>query len=106
MRNVSIGLTLTRRSPGNLKQPRRTQHQALCHRPKELPLRANTPRGAKASAIMFSLIETAKECGLEPFKYLTYVFKMAPNWKDRPELFGHLLPGCTLDDCSAAVRRG
>ena len=40
---------------------------------------ANTPRGAKASAIMFSLIETAKENGLNPFAYLTYVFTEAPN---------------------------
>jgi transposase len=40
---------------------------------------ANTPRGAKASAIMFSLIETAKENGLNPFAYLTYVFTNAPN---------------------------
>lgn len=40
---------------------------------------ANTPRGAKASAIMFSLIETAKENGLDPFKYLMYVFEEAPN---------------------------
>jgi hypothetical protein len=29
---------------------------------------ANTPRGAKASAIMFSIIETAKENGLNPYK--------------------------------------
>ena len=41
---------------------------------------ANTPRGAKASAIMFSIIETAKECGLNPFAYLTYIFQNAPNW--------------------------
>jgi len=40
---------------------------------------ANTPRGAKASSIMFSIIETAKENGLHPFEYLTYVFKTAPN---------------------------
>jgi len=40
---------------------------------------ANTPRGAKASAIMYSLIETAKEHGLNPFKYLTYIFTHAPN---------------------------
>ena len=31
---------------------------------------ANTPRGAKASAIMFSIIETAKENGLDPFPSL------------------------------------
>jgi len=40
---------------------------------------ANTPRGAKASAVMFSLIETAKENGLNPFTYLVYVFENAPN---------------------------
>ena len=41
---------------------------------------ANTPRGARASAIIFSIIETAKECGMDPFKYLTYIFQNAPNW--------------------------
>lgn len=40
---------------------------------------ANTARGAKASAVMFSIIETAKENGLNPFAYLTYIFKNAPN---------------------------
>lgn len=44
---------------------------------------SNTPRGAKASAIMFSLIETAKETGLNPFEYLTYVLQNAPNWDIR-----------------------
>lgn len=41
---------------------------------------ANTPRGAKASAIIYSLVETAKENGLNPYSYLTYIFKNAPNW--------------------------
>lgn len=40
---------------------------------------ANTPRGARASAVMFSLIETAKENGLDPYKYLAYIFEKAPN---------------------------
>ena len=50
---------------------------------------ANTPLGAEGSAIMFSMIETAKENGIDPFKYLTYVFKTAPalskengNWAE------------------------
>ena len=30
---------------------------------------ANTPSGAKASTIYFSLIETAKENGLDPYRY-------------------------------------
>lgn len=56
---------------------------------------ANTPRGAKASAIMFSIIETAKENGLEPFKYLTYIFKNAPNRdiSDDIDCLEKLMPG-------------
>ena len=40
---------------------------------------ANTSRGASASAIMFSIIETAKENGLNPFEYLVHIFRTAPN---------------------------
>jgi len=60
---------------------------------------ANTPRGAKASAIMFSLIETAKENGCNPFAYLTYIFKHAPNWDIQNDagalerLLPHTVPG-------------
>ena len=31
---------------------------------------ANTERGAQGSAVMFSIIETAKENGLDPYRYL------------------------------------
>ena len=34
-----------------------------------------TPEGAKASALFYSLIETARACGLEPYWYLRYVLK-------------------------------
>ena len=34
---------------------------------------ANTPNGAQGSAIIFSMIETAKENGLDPFHYLVWV---------------------------------
>jgi hypothetical protein len=40
---------------------------------------ANTPRGAKASAIMYSVIESAKESGLKPFEYLVHIFTKAPG---------------------------
>jgi transposase len=40
---------------------------------------ANTPNGARASAIYYSLIVSAKENGLNPFEYLTWIFKNAPN---------------------------
>jgi transposase len=39
---------------------------------------ANTPRGAAAAAAMFSLIETARETGVNPLDYLTYVLQIAP----------------------------
>ena len=38
-----------------------------------------TPRGAKASAVTFSLIESAKENDLKPFDYLEYLLKELPN---------------------------
>lgn len=40
---------------------------------------ANTPNGARASAIYYSLIVTAMENGLNPFEYLTWIFTNAPN---------------------------
>lgn len=40
---------------------------------------ANTPKGARSSAIIFSIVETAKENGLNPFYYLTYLFEELPN---------------------------
>lgn len=38
-----------------------------------------TPKGAKASAIIYSVIETAKANGLIPFEYLRYVLETMPN---------------------------
>lgn len=40
---------------------------------------ANSPRGAKASAIIYSVIETAKENQLNPLKYLQYLFEQLPQ---------------------------
>ncbi len=39
---------------------------------------ANTPAGAKSSAVIYSLIETAKENGIDPYRYLLWVFRNAP----------------------------
>lgn len=54
---------------------------------------ANTTRGAKASATIYSVVETAKENGLNPFAYLTYLFEQLPNvdLKD-PSIIDSLLP--------------
>ncbi len=54
---------------------------------------ANTPGGARSSATIYSLVETAKENGLNPFTYLTYLFERLPNinLKD-PVAVDELLP--------------
>jgi transposase len=39
---------------------------------------SGSPRGAHASATLYSLIETAKSSGLEPYRYLRYVFTRLP----------------------------
>ena len=36
-------------------------------------------RGAKASAVVYSIIETAQANGLVPFMYLNYLFETLPN---------------------------
>ena len=40
---------------------------------------ANTPKGATGSAIMFSLIQTAIENGLDPYNYLTWLLRKAKD---------------------------
>ena len=40
---------------------------------------SNTPNGARASAVYYSLVVTAKENGLNPFEYLSWIFTQAPN---------------------------
>jgi transposase len=57
---------------------------------------ANTARGAQSSAIIYSVMETAKENGLNPFHYLTYLFEKVPNidTKDASQL-DQLLPWST-----------
>jgi transposase len=40
---------------------------------------SNTPKGATSSAIIYSIVETAKENGLNPFEYLKFIFDKMPN---------------------------
>lgn len=55
---------------------------------------SNTPRGAKASATIYSVIETAKENGLNPLAYLTWLFEETPQLADPRDLaaLDQLLP--------------
>ena len=63
---------------------------------------ANTPKGAKGSAIMFSLIQTAIENGLDPYRYLTWLLKNVNNADlTRAEEVQKLLPWNVLEECIA-----
>ena len=62
---------------------------------------AGSPDGAKASATFFSLIETAKANGLEPYAYLRYIFKKLPLAQTEQDL-KDLLP-YKLDPSTIAV---
>jgi transposase len=52
---------------------------------------SNTPRGAKTSAIIYSIIETVKENGLDPFCYLKYVFEQLQK-NNSKKIIDDLLP--------------
>ena len=54
---------------------------------------ANTPGGAKGSAVIFTMIQTAIENHLAPYRYLTWLLKAA-NTADltRPEVIEQFLP--------------
>lgn len=51
----------------------------------------NTPRGADASAVVYSLIETAKENGVNSYEYLAKLLYAAPNLPEGPDV-SELLP--------------
>ncbi len=54
----------------------------------------NTPKGARASATIYSNIDTAKENGVKPFSYLQWLFETMPQMahlKD-PAVLDQLLP--------------
>jgi transposase len=52
---------------------------------------SDTPRGADASAKLYSIIETAKACGLEPYAYLKLIFEKLPQ-AETPADTAALLP--------------
>jgi transposase len=47
---------------------------------------AGHPNGARAGALFFSLVETAKKNGLEPYAYLRYLFEHLPSAKTEEEM--------------------
>lgn len=55
---------------------------------------SGSPKGAAASAAVYSMIETAKANGLNPYKYLHYIFSKLPGvqFGQPPELLEDYLP--------------
>ena len=61
---------------------------------------ANTPGGAQASAVIYSLIETAKENGLDPYRYLLWVLRNAPQLSEEDAAWAEkLLPANAPEEC-------
>mgnify|MGYP000274984641 FL=1 len=61
---------------------------------------ANTPGGAQASAVIYSLIETAKENGLDPYRYLLWLLQNAPQLSETDEAWAEkLLPARAPKEC-------
>jgi transposase len=67
---------------------------------------ANTPNGAQGSAIIFSLIETAKENHLDPYRYMVYVLSTAPNLdQTHPAWVTSLLPVNAPEQCRVPQKK-
>lgn len=67
---------------------------------------SNTSKGARASAILYSIVETAKENGLDPYRYLTHIFTVAPNCDmNNPEAVEALLPINAPTDCQCKSKQ-
>jgi len=68
---------------------------------------SNTPNGACSTAVTMSVIETAKANGLNPYKYLEWIFKTAPkiaNPEDENQNWALLLmPENAPDECRTKI---
>ncbi len=59
---------------------------------------SGSPRGANASATLYTLVETAKANGLEPGAYLNYLFKKLPAAKSEQALLALLPQNLKMED--------
>ena len=61
---------------------------------------ANTPAGAQSSAVIYSLIETAMEYELDPYRYLLWGLRSAPVLSQAEESWAEkLLPSKAPQEC-------
>jgi hypothetical protein len=65
---------------------------------------SNTPAGANASSVMYSIVETARENGLHPFRYIKYLLESLPG-STSGELANYLPWSKTIPDyCRAPMK--
>ena len=63
---------------------------------------ANTPSGARSSAVIFSLIQTAAQNRLDPYRYLTWLMSSAAEMDlPQPNVIQFLLPWNAPASCKA-----
>ncbi len=69
---------------------------------------ADTPKGAFANGVLYTLVETAKQNNLNVFNYLKYLLESLPNidFMNHPELLDDYLPwsGQLPAECKPAIR--
>ena len=55
---------------------------------------ADTPKGARANAVLYTLVESARINGLDIFAYLKYLLTEMPNnhYLEHPEIIDNYLP--------------
>ena len=53
---------------------------------------SDTPKGAAASAGIYSIVETAKANGLDPYDYLELLLLNMPDWDHTDEYIDDLMP--------------
>lgn len=55
---------------------------------------SGSQKGADASVAVYSIVETAKVDGINPYEYIRYIFKYSPgvNFGQRPEFLDDFLP--------------
>ena len=66
---------------------------------------SNTPRGAEASCGIYSVVTTARECGLSPMRYVEWLLEELPlaGDLDDPEVVDRYLPWSDLVPASVRV---
>ena len=83
----------TRWTTGAFQQPRGAKYCPFVSG-ERTGLRVETPRGARDSVMVYSVVQTAIANNLKPYNYLVYILKQMPNtdFVNHPELIENFIP--------------